>query len=142
FDGDVERLENARGETFLLTEEAEEDVLGADVVVLEGAGLVLGEDDNLPGAFSEALEHCGSLLPVRTVEPKPNRTGRARADRSRGPRRRSWRHGGSQSAGTSLLLCPVHRRQGAELDAKRRLFCPPKGRRRRHDSVAAACRLS
>src|SRR5205823_3088364 len=38
FDGDVERLENARGETFLLTEEAEEDVLGADVVVLEGAG--------------------------------------------------------------------------------------------------------
>ena len=40
-DGDVERLEHARGETFLFAEEAEENVLGADVVVLEGAGLVL-----------------------------------------------------------------------------------------------------
>src|SRR5207247_654718 len=46
-DGDVEGLEDSRGETFLLTEQAKEDVLGADVVVLERPGLVLGEDDNL-----------------------------------------------------------------------------------------------
>ena len=48
-DGDVEALEHARGEPFLLAQQAEQDVLGADVVVLEGAGLVLGEDDDLSG---------------------------------------------------------------------------------------------
>ena len=57
-DGDVERLEHARGEALLLAEEAEQDVLGADVVVLEDAGLLLGEDDHLPGPFGEALKHA------------------------------------------------------------------------------------
>ncbi len=56
-DRDVERLEHARGKTFLFAEEAEQDVLGADVVVLERACLVLGEDDNLTSPFSEAFEH-------------------------------------------------------------------------------------
>jgi len=31
-------------------------VLGADVVVLQGPRLVLGEDDDLAGSFGEALE--------------------------------------------------------------------------------------
>ena len=53
---DVQALEHARGKALLLTEEAEEDVLRADVVVLEGAGLVLGENDDLPGSLGEALE--------------------------------------------------------------------------------------
>ena len=56
--GDVERLEDARGETLFLPEEAEEDVLRPDVVVLERACLVLGEDDDLSGPFCESLEHC------------------------------------------------------------------------------------
>ena len=56
-DCDVERLEHARGETFLFAEEAEENVLGTDVVVLEGAGLVLREDDDLASPFCESLEH-------------------------------------------------------------------------------------
>ena len=56
-DGDVERLEHARGETLLLAQQAEQDVLGADVVVLERAGLVLCEDDDLAGSLCEALEH-------------------------------------------------------------------------------------
>src|SRR3712207_4659656 len=34
-DGDVERLEDARGKALLLAEESEQDVLGADVVVLQ-----------------------------------------------------------------------------------------------------------
>src|SRR5204862_5642541 len=55
--GDVERLENARGETLLLAEEPEQDVLSADVVVLEDAGLLLGEDDHLAGAFCASLKH-------------------------------------------------------------------------------------
>jgi hypothetical protein len=41
-------------------------VLGADVVVLEDAGLLLSEDDHLPGPFGEALKH-GSCLSVGFV---------------------------------------------------------------------------
>src|SRR5918999_858977 len=63
-DGDVEALEDARGETLLLAQEAEEDVLGADVVVLQGAGLVLCEDDDLAGSLREALEQRSTSFPV------------------------------------------------------------------------------
>ena len=55
-DGDVERLEDAGGEALLLAQQPEQDVLGADVVVLERAGLFLREDDYLPGPFCESLE--------------------------------------------------------------------------------------
>ena len=44
------------------TKQAEQDVLGADVVVLERPGLVLGEDDNLASPFSEAFEQFPRLL--------------------------------------------------------------------------------
>ena len=72
-DGDVEGLEYARSKSLLLAQEAKEDVLGTDVVVLENAGLLLGEDDHLPGPFGEALKHAvlsylsgttGAALPV------------------------------------------------------------------------------
>ena len=66
-DGDVERLEDARSESLLLAQQAEEDVLGTDVVVLEDAGLFLGENDHLPGPFGEALKHC-VCLSVGNVE--------------------------------------------------------------------------
>jgi hypothetical protein len=56
--GDVERLEDARGESLLLAQQAEEDVLSADVVVLENPGLLLGEDDHLASPFGEALKHA------------------------------------------------------------------------------------
>ncbi len=58
FDGDVEPVEHARGEPLLLAQQAEQDVLGADVVVLEGPGLVLCKDDDLAGPFGESFEHC------------------------------------------------------------------------------------
>src|SRR5581483_9866660 len=60
-DRDVERLEDARGETLLLAQQAEEDVLGADVVVLERPRLVLREYDDLASPFSESLEHSATL---------------------------------------------------------------------------------
>ena len=41
FNGDVEGLEDASGETLLLAEKTEQDVLGADVVVLERPRLLL-----------------------------------------------------------------------------------------------------
>jgi hypothetical protein len=65
-DRDVQRLEDACSQTLLLAEQAEQDVLRADVVVLQGAGLVLGENDDLPGSFGEAFEQlASSFLPRR-----------------------------------------------------------------------------
>src|SRR4051794_11600735 len=57
-DGDVERLEHAGREALLLPQQPEEDVLRADVVVLERARLFLRENDDLAGPFRESLEHC------------------------------------------------------------------------------------
>src|SRR4029453_3022538 len=62
--GDVEGLEYARSKSFLLAQEAKEDVLGTDVVVLEDSGLLLGEDDHLASPFGEALKHGCALLSV------------------------------------------------------------------------------
>ena len=56
-DGDVEALEHAGCETLLLAQQPEQDVLGADVVVLERPRLLLREDDHLAGAFCESLKH-------------------------------------------------------------------------------------
>ncbi len=68
-DGDVEGLEHAGGEALLLAQQPEQDVLGADVVVLEGPRLLLGEDDDLAGSLCESLEHsfclCFSVPPLR-----------------------------------------------------------------------------
>ncbi len=63
FDRDVERLEDARGETFLFAQQAEQDVLGADVVVLERPRLVLREHDDLASPFGESFEHSVTSLP-------------------------------------------------------------------------------
>ena len=62
FHGDVELLEDAGGKALLLPQKPEQDVLRPDVVVLQGACFVLGEDDDLPGPFCEALEHGASTL--------------------------------------------------------------------------------
>ena len=59
-DRDVQALQDASGETLLLAEEAEQDVLGADVVVLEGSGFLLREDDHLTCSLCESLEHGGA----------------------------------------------------------------------------------
>ena len=55
-DGDVEGLEDAGGKALLLAQQAEQDVLGADVVVLERPRLFLREDDHLPGPLCESLK--------------------------------------------------------------------------------------
>ncbi len=62
FDGDVEGLENPRGEALLLAQQAEQDVLGADVIVLEGARLLLGQDDYLASSLGESLKQRRPLL--------------------------------------------------------------------------------
>jgi hypothetical protein len=37
-------------------------VLGADVVVVQAPGLFLGQDDGVPGAVGESLEHVDQRL--------------------------------------------------------------------------------
>jgi putative spermidine/putrescine transport system substrate-binding protein len=62
-DGDVERLEDAGREALLLTQQTEQDVLRADVVVLERPRFFLRENDHLPGSLCESLEHLRLVLP-------------------------------------------------------------------------------
>jgi hypothetical protein len=59
--GDPEGLQGLGGHSLALVDEAEEDVLGADVVVVEHPGLFLGQDDNTPCSVGEPLEHLELL---------------------------------------------------------------------------------
>ena len=58
----LEALQHAGRKALLLAEQAKQDVLGADVVVLEGPRLFLGQYDHLAGALGEAFEHRASIL--------------------------------------------------------------------------------
>ena len=69
-DRDFEGIEYARGETFLFAQQPEQDVLRADVVVLERAGLVLCKDDDLARSLCETLKH----KVLRTLPEAPRRT--------------------------------------------------------------------
>ena len=54
---DAHALERPGGDTLTLGDEAKEDVLGTDVVVVEPTGLFLREDDHPTSSVREALEH-------------------------------------------------------------------------------------
>jgi hypothetical protein len=56
-EGDVQGGQGAGGDPLVLAQEAKEEVLGADVVVVEVPGLFLGKDHDLPGPFREPFEH-------------------------------------------------------------------------------------
>jgi hypothetical protein len=58
---DAERLQGLGRDALTLVDQPEQDVLGADVVVVEHPGLFLGQDDDAAGAVGEPLEH-GALL--------------------------------------------------------------------------------
>src|SRR5262249_36059112 len=53
-EADAQGLEDSEGDTLTLADEAEEQVLGADVAVVETAGLFDGELDDLLGAGRQA----------------------------------------------------------------------------------------
>jgi hypothetical protein len=66
-DGEARRLEHARGKALSLTENRDQDVLAADVVVLEDAGLLTrAEEDDMLGAPPEALIHCPATIRGRS----------------------------------------------------------------------------
>ena len=54
---DPELIQGAAGEPVRLGRESEQDVLGADVVVLQPPGFFLSEDDDVAGPVSESLKH-------------------------------------------------------------------------------------
>jgi len=56
-EADAEGLQRLGGDTLTLVDEAQQDVLGTDVVVVEHPRLFLGEDDNAAGTVGETLEH-------------------------------------------------------------------------------------
>ena len=53
---DVHVLEHARGHTLPFAHEAEQEVLGPDVVVVEALGLILSEGEDLACAVGELVE--------------------------------------------------------------------------------------
>ena len=59
---DVEVLEHVGGDPAALLDEAEQDVLGADVLVVEPLGLLVGQLHHFPGTVRETLVHRCSLL--------------------------------------------------------------------------------
>src|SRR6266568_2280213 len=65
-EGDAQGLQGLRGYALALVDQAEQDVLGPDVVVVEHPRFLLGEDHDPPGAIGEAFEHVNNL---RTGEP-------------------------------------------------------------------------
>ena len=54
---DAETLERLRRDALTLVDQPEQDVLGADVRVIEQTRLFLGENDDPAGSVSEAFEH-------------------------------------------------------------------------------------
>jgi hypothetical protein len=68
-EADAEALESLGGDSFALIEQTEEDVLGADVVVVEESSLLLRQYDDSAGPISETFEQgillAGSSAAVR-----------------------------------------------------------------------------
>ncbi len=58
---DVQRLERLGGDALALVDQPEQDVLGADVVVVEHPRLFLGENHNPSGSIGETFEHVSVL---------------------------------------------------------------------------------
>ena len=54
---DVEALQRLGGDALPFVQEAEEDVLGADVIVVEQTRFFLGQYDDPAGTVCEALKH-------------------------------------------------------------------------------------
>src|SRR5262249_2845123 len=60
-EAEVRRLEGLRGDALTLMDEPEQDVLGADVVVVQEARFLLGQDHHPTSPVSEAFEQENRL---------------------------------------------------------------------------------
>ena len=101
---DAEALEGLGGDAFALVDQPEQDVLGADVGVVQQARFLLGEDDDPAGPVGESFEHVRpfqwgptSVQCTGEVRPTVTATGGSRPERSgpacgRAQRRRRRHH--------------------------------------------------
>ena len=71
---DAERLERLGGDALAFVDQAEQDVLGPDVVVVEQARLFLRQDDDSAGSIGEAFEH-GWDPPLVQSDGRPSPVG-------------------------------------------------------------------
>src|ERR1700676_2620788 len=55
--GDAGGRQRLRGGTLVFTQQTKQQMLGADVGMVEAPGLFLGRDDGVPRLVSESLEH-------------------------------------------------------------------------------------
>jgi hypothetical protein len=69
---DAHGLERPRGDALALVDQAEQDVLGADVVVVEHPRLFLGVDDHPSGPVRESLEHELRIGATGRLQPAPD----------------------------------------------------------------------
>ena len=60
---DAKGFQRLGGDALALMDEAEQDVLRADVIVVEHPGLFLGQDDHTPRSVGKPFEHVHSLRP-------------------------------------------------------------------------------
>ena len=120
---DAEALEGLGGDALTLVDQPEQDVLGADVVVVEQARLLLSEDDDPAGPIGEAFEQgtaspeqrtwgqCNHGSPNDTPGPPGDRKGCAngpiagvgRPRTARDGRREGWgdrSHAGGSATGS------------------------------------------
>ena len=70
---DVEALESLGGDALPFVEEAEQDVLGADVIVVQMPRFFLGQNDDPTGSVRETLKHL-SLLSLTYATLPPGRS--------------------------------------------------------------------
>ena len=84
FERDAERLERLGGDAFALVDQSEQDVLGADVVVVEQARFFLRQHDHSAGPVGEAFEHVGIRLSLSRMDVPSCRSVGARGGRSSG----------------------------------------------------------
>jgi hypothetical protein len=61
---DAERLEGLGGDAFALVDQPEQDVLGADVVVVEEPSFLLGQYDDPSGSVGEPFEQGEPPAPI------------------------------------------------------------------------------
>src|SRR4029453_8864062 len=72
---DVERREGLGGDALTLVDQPEQDVLGADEVVVEPARLLLRQPPDPPGPVGEAFEHHPPLVGSIDAPTLPGRAG-------------------------------------------------------------------
>src|SRR5205823_533601 len=73
-EGNLERRQDPVAGSGAVAEQAQEQVLRADVVVVEAPGLLGGEDDHAPGRVGESFEH-GVIVPGGRLRSSGNSAG-------------------------------------------------------------------